>query len=124
MQVLEENNIFNILIDIVGFWGGNTLAHSASSYIQKPKSKHILAYAIADLIVRKKWLGDKLLGDIYLDKVKFRQDVMVAIMGSLGGMLVDMGQPTENLIRGAVGLASNYILDGVVELTPLDNKYK
>lgn len=123
MDYLDSQNVFNIAIDILGFWGGNTIAHSVSTSVHKPKGKHVLAYAIADFIVRKQWLGDKLLGKNYLKDTKMKQDTMVAVVGAIGGMLADMGEPMQNIIRGAVGLGSNYALDGIVGLTPLDKQY-
>jgi hypothetical protein len=123
MDFLDSQKVFNIALDILGFWGGNTIAHSVSTSVHKPKGKHVLAYAIADFIVRKGWLGDKLLGSVYSGDIKMKQDTMVAVAGAIGGMLADMGEPMQNIIRGAIGLGSNYALDGIVGLTPLDGKY-
>jgi len=123
MSLIESSNIFNIAIDILGFWGRNMLVHKATSKLQVPKGKHVIAYGIADFLVRKGW--NLQLGKLIEENndPKMKQDILVAILGAIGGMIVDGGEPLENLYRGAVGLGANYILDAALPSTLLNPKY-
>jgi hypothetical protein len=117
----DKFKIVNSLIDAAGFWGGNYLLHSTGA-IPPPHMRHVVLFAVADILVRNGWLGlsyvESVIPNGYIGKA-IRQDAYISLLYLLLSAAMDgiieqsnIGKAViNNSIRAAVGFGVNFGID-------------
>ena len=111
----------HILTDILGFWGGNALIHSASSDYPKPKISKIVIFGISDFLTRTRTLVYPMAMDSWGDKT-WMTNARIALGSFLAGSIYDIIVSknsfskifTDNLFLNGIGMASNVVIDKVI----------
>jgi hypothetical protein len=121
MQEIVEKKTGHIGIDILGFWAGNYLIHSAASSFPKPKVSKVVIFGVSDMLTRyskANWWEMKMLSGVWGENAKIA--LVSFVMSSLYDLLngsKDTGKIiTDNLMLNAVGFISNSLIDKVVPM--------
>ena len=117
-------SIFSSLIDAGAFWAGNYIV-SPVFHVKKPDIAHAGVFLVADVLVRNGWFVNKKVYEFVGEgeSVNLRHNVYISLLYVLGGFIWDAAVEKEsvkastvdNVIRAAVGLATNTGVDYFIE---------
>lgn len=121
MQELAEKKTGHIAIDLLGFWAGNYLIHSASSSFPKPKVSKVVIFGVSDILTRyskSNWWDIKMLSGVWGENAKIAlvSFILSSLYDLIGGSK-DAGKIiTDNLMLNGVGFMSNALIDKVIPM--------
>lgn len=115
MDNLYNYGVVQTLVDMAGFYGGNTIAASAAD-MSKPKLDETIIFGISDLLIRNQALS--MFSNNEMFKGNFGRNAYIGLVSFLLTTGYDLLKQRElskalkdNLIKNAIGVGSNTVID-------------